>query len=98
MRLYLLLFACLTTVSVAQTTAPGQTPPMSMTPPSRLSPTTLPLVSVGPILNSGTMYYDPEDKRFYNPQRGEPDFSNLKPPPMGSHYEIRNKEVVLVRN
>jgi hypothetical protein len=44
------------------------------------------------------MYYDPEDKRFYNPQRGEPDFSNLKPPPMGSHYEIRNKEVVLVRN
>ena len=96
MRLYPILFACVTGIAVAQTAVPGRTPPMSTTPPTRLSAT--PLISVVPIMNSGTIYYDPEDKRFYNPQRTEPDFSNLKPPPMGWHYEIRDKTVVIIRN
>ena len=96
MRLYAILFCCLTTVAVAQTTTNRQTPTMSLTPGS--TKPLLPMVSVGPIMNSGTVYYDPMDRRFYNPQRAEPDFSNLKPPPMGFHYEQQGRQIFIVRN
>jgi hypothetical protein len=78
----------------------AQTPHLSPAPPLR--PINTPPVTLGVIVpmvnNNSMMFYDPEDRRFYNPRRNEPDFDNLKAPPMGYHYEIRDKQVVIVRN
>lgn len=92
MRSYIILFACLIAPVMAQT------PPMTTTPHNRPMPAVTPIIPMAPVMNPNTMYYYPDDRRFYNPQRADPDFSNLKPPPMGYHYELRDKEIILVRN
>lgn len=86
-------------ISLASASALAQTPTMSHTPPSRNN---IPPVSLGlivPMNNpNNTMYYDPDDRRFYNPQRNESDFNNLKAPPMGYHYEMRDGRLEIIRN
>jgi hypothetical protein len=85
-------------ISVLSASALAQTPPMSHTPPSRNN-NNIPLGLIMPVPNTNnTIYYDPDDRRFYNPQRNEPNFDNLKAPPMGYHYELREGRAVLVRN
>jgi hypothetical protein len=77
--------------------AVAQTPHLSPAPPSSNN---IPLGLIMPVpnTNNNTIYYDPDDRRFYNPRRNEPDFDNLKVPPMGYHYELREGRAVLVRN
>jgi hypothetical protein len=87
-------------ISLVSASALAQSPHLSPAPPLRSANT--PPVTLGVIVpminNTNTLFYDPDDRRFYNPRRNEPNFDDLKAPPRGYHYELREGQAVLVRN